>query len=159
MNRLFYPSSRGTQANGFAPEGYLVSGTGRRVSAFCLPFRSMFQREFRRKKICALYFKICLTYFKICQTYFFFAQMWDKRPENQFPFFRPENARFPARFFHPWRRDEPVGKGNPSRPGIVTAIPPPGKENVKRSMKKQRLLNLILTIYFIRSTCKIKHIC
>ena len=59
---------------------------------FVCIFGAFFERVFRERKICALYFKICPTYFKICRTYFFFAPMWVKNAENQFSLFGTKNA-------------------------------------------------------------------
>ena len=57
-------------------------------------FGACFNVVFRGQKICLRYFKIGQTYFEICALYFFFAPMWGKRSENQFPISAPKTPVF-----------------------------------------------------------------
>ena len=49
-------------------------------SVFVLVFITVFERVFRRRKICLRYFKIGQTYFEICALYFFFAPNGGEKP-------------------------------------------------------------------------------
>ena len=100
-------------------------------------------RVFTGQKISGLLFKISGSDFEIRATNFLFAPMRGKYTENQFSIFYGQNSPFSGTSF----------------PLPAAEIRTPGNENVKRDAKKQQPFNLILTIYFIRSTCKIKHIC
>ena len=65
----------GHVANGFVPEGPLVTGTSRACLYFVCISGTVFKRVSVGRKICLTYFELCQTYFKIHRTYFFFAPM------------------------------------------------------------------------------------